>query len=136
MNPYSKKIPKDEFIIQVLEEILRERLFVDTQERLCVLALQKLKNYNPDFVLSPQRIKNIALRLPDIEVKAKTKKVPKITKIEKCPVCKSMVKPFYGKNLANKKIILGYKCVKCEYMSDLDSFVPMKYVFLLKRKNK
>jgi ribosomal protein L44E len=130
-----KKFPKDDFIIQAIKEILQKRLKVDTQERLCYLVLKKLRKYDEDFVLSPKRVKQIALRIPEIEVKAKTRRIPRMRRIEKCPVCGGKIVPFYGKNLANKKIILGYKCMSCEYMSDLESFMPMKYIFLLKQKS-
>ena len=133
-DPDARKLPSEDFIKEAIRKIMEERVKVDTQEKLCYLVLKELKNYDPSFVLSPRRVKNIALEIPEIEVKVKTKRMPKMEKVDKCPVCGSKVKPFYGKNLVNEDVLLGYRCVKCGYVSDLDSFVPMKYEFLWKPK--
>jgi len=40
------------------------------------------------------------------------------------------------KNLLNKEIVIGYRCTNCAYESDLEAFVPMKYIFLIKQEEK
>lgn len=131
-----KKIPKEDFIAQVVREVIEERGSVQSQEELCFLTLRKLKKYNPKFVLSPRRVKNVALKVKGIVIKAKTKKSPKIDKLVNCPACKKKVRKIYGKNLVNKRIHIGYACDNCGYTTDLESIMPMKYIFLLKRKRK
>jgi len=86
--------------------------------------------------LSPRRVKILAIKIPEIEIKAKTKKSPRMKKLEQCPICKKKVNKIHGKNLLNKKIHIGYICKRCSYTTDLDSLVPMKYLFLWKGKNK
>jgi len=53
-------------------------------------------------------------------------------KIEKCPICEADVEERKIKNLLNKEIVVGYKCTKCGYESDLEAFLPMKYIFIWK----
>ena len=129
-----RKLPKEEFVENVLRDVLSKRLEIDTQERLAYLVLSELKKYDPDFVISPERVKNIALRMPEVEVKVKTKKVPEMKKPVECPVCGGKIQPIYGKNLLGKKIIIGYRCTQCDYTTDLESFLPMKYIFIWKPK--
>ncbi len=131
MSPH--KIPKDDFVYQVVRDIVRKRGYVETQEELCHLAVKRLKGYNPEFVLSGKRAKKIALKVPEIKIKAKTRKSPKMFEIKKCPVCEGKLKKIYGTNLLNKRIHLGYLCRRCGFSADLSSIVPMRYMFVWKR---
>lgn len=127
-----RKIPSKIKVIEEIKQAVRRRLKVESQEELSKLVLRKLKKEDKNFTLSPQRVKRLALAIPGIEVKAKTKKMPKIKKIEECPICGSKIVPLKGRNLLNQIITIGYKCVNCAYQCDLESFMPMKYAFVLK----
>ena len=128
----SKKIPPKEKVAEAIKEVLRERLRVDSQEELAFLTLRKLKKEDENFTLSPMRAKRIALTIPEVEVKAKTKKSTQLRKITSCPICESEIEPIKVKNLLNKEIVVGYKCKKCGYESDLEAFMPMEYIFVWK----
>ena len=125
-------MPPKERVMEEIKEVLRERLKVESQEELCRLVLRRLKKENKDYTLSPMRVKRIALLIPEVEVKAKTKKVVGLVKINKCPICGSKVEPLRVKNLLEKLITIGYRCTKCGYQSDLEAFMPMKYIFVWK----
>jgi len=126
----SKKIPKSDFVISIIKEVLRKRGVVESQEDLCFHVLDELKKYDKKYVLSPRRVKELVIKIPNVEIKAKTKKVPKMTRLEKCPICRKKVDKIYGKNLLNKKIHIGYVCKRCGYTTDLESLTPMKYIFI------
>jgi hypothetical protein len=129
----TKKIPRSDLVIHTIREILKRRKIVQSQEDLCFFVLDKLKNYDPNFVLSPHRVKNLVIKVPEVEIKAKTKKIPTMTRLETCPVCKKKIDKIYGKNLLNKRIHIGYVCKRCGYTTDLEAFMPMKYIFLWKK---
>ncbi len=129
----SRKIPKQDFVIQIIKQVLKNRKFVETQEDLCFRVLKKLKKYDTNFAISPQRVKKLALKIPSIKIKAKTKRMPKMIKLKKCPVCEKRIKKIYGKNLANKRVHTGYVCKNCGYTTDLEALMPMKYVFIWKK---
>ena len=130
----SGKIPRTDLVIHEIKEVMKKRKLVQSQEDLSYFVLEKLKKIDPDFVLSPQRVKNLVIKVPNIEIKAKTKRIPKMTKLETCPACKKRVDKIYGKNLLNQKIHIGYICKRCGYTTDLESFMPMKYIFIWKSK--
>lgn len=123
---------KKERLIEEIKQVLFRRLKVESQEELCNLVLRRLKKEDKDYTLSPTRIKRIALSIPEVEVKAKTKKTVRLQKITSCPVCESKIEPLKVKNLLNKDIAIGYRCTSCAYESDLEAFMPMKYIFLVK----
>lgn len=127
-----RKIPAKAKVSEEIKNILQRRWKVESQEDLAALVLRRMKKENKNFTLSPTRTKRIALTIPEIEVKAKTKKNHNLVSISSCPVCESAINPVEVKNLANRKIVVGWRCTKCKYESDLEAFVPMKYSFLWK----
>ena len=124
-----KKIPSKAKLDDIVKQVLSSHLKVNSQEELSRLVLKRLKRENKDYVVSPVRVKRIALGIPEIEVKAKTKKTVRLQKINNCPICHSKIEPLEVKNLADRKVLIGYQCTECAYQSDLEAFMPMKYSF-------
>jgi len=127
-----RKIPPKEIVANAIKKVLSSRKIVESQEELALLVENELKKINKDYVVRPTRVKRIALEIHEIEVKAKTRKSIGLQKIDKCPICGSEVKEMKVKNLLGKEIVVGYKCSKCGYESDLEAFLPMKYIFVWK----
>jgi len=69
-----KKIPSKPKLNDIVKQVLSSHLKINSQEELSRLVLKRLKRENKDYVASPVRVKRIALDIPEIEVKAKTKK--------------------------------------------------------------
>ncbi len=130
----SRKIAPKSAVIEILKHVLSRKLKVESQDELARIVLRELRKRNNDYGLAPLRLRRIALSVPEIAVRAKTKKFMGLKVIEKCPVCESGIKPFKVKNLMNKEITVGYECVSCGYQSDLEAFMPMKYIFVWKTK--
>ena len=129
-----RKIPAKAKVSEEIKNILQRRFKVESQEVLAVLVLRRMRKEDKKFTLSPTRVKRIALTIPEIEVKAKTKKNHTLASISSCPVCESAINPVEVMNLANRKIVVGWKCTKCKYESDLEAFMPMKYSFVYNPK--
>jgi transposase-like protein len=127
-----RKIPPKEIVVDTIKKVLSSRKIVESQEELASLVEKELKKINKDYVVRPTRVKRVALEIQEIEVKAKTRKSIGLQKIDKCPICGSEVKEMKVKNLLGKEIVVGYKCSKCGYESDLEAFLPMKYIFVWK----
>ncbi len=132
MNMGERKIPPKGIVVEAIKKALFFRKIVETQEELASLVQKELKRIDKEYVIGPTRVKRIALEIPEIEVKAKTKKSVGLQKIDKCPICGSGIEEKRIKNLVGKEIVIGYKCSKCGYESDLEAFLPMKYVFIWK----
>lgn len=128
-----RKIPNKDQIADEIKKVLDRRFKVESQEDLCALVLKNLKKIDKGYTLSPLRVKRVALTIPYVDVKAKTKKAPRMKKIDKCPICEGAIVPLRVKNLLNKQITIGYKCTTCGYESDLEAFMPMKYIFIKKK---
>jgi len=127
-----RQIPSKTKIGEAVKAILQGRKKVESQEELTALVIKKLRKENRIFSVSPIRMKRVALLIPEIEIRAKTRRTHKLQKVSACPVCENEIVPLSMKNLLNKKIVVGYKCGNCGYQSDLEVFVPMKYSFVWK----
>lgn len=129
-----KRRASSEKLETILRKVMATRFKVNSQEELTSLVLKQLRKENKEYGVSPLRLKRIALSVPEIQVTAKIKHVPKIKDIESCPICDSKIEPLTVRNLLNKNVKVGYKCVECKYESTLDAFMPMKYSFVYKSK--
>jgi len=129
-----RSIPPEGRLAEEIRNVLQKKGRVESQEELAGLVLRRLRKENRKFSLSPIRVKRVALLIPEIQIRAKTKRTHRLAKIDACPVCENEIMPLKMKNLLNKKITVGYKCAKCGYQSDLEAFVPMKYIFILKQR--
>ncbi|MGC9059381.1 MAG: hypothetical protein ACP5H3_03200 [Candidatus Aenigmatarchaeota archaeon] len=128
-----RKIPSKELVKETIKKVLEARKIVESQEELSSLVEKELKKIDKNYAVGSTRVKRIALEIPEIEVKAKTKKSFGLKKIDKCPICGSKIEEIKVKNLLGKEIVIGYKCIKCGYESDLEAFLPMKYIFIWKK---
>ena len=131
--PY--KIPDDWTVIRAIEYNLKRRKFVLSNEEMAYLVQKRLKNLDKDYVVSPARVRKIALMIPEVKIKTKTKKGRKVKRLKKCPVCNENTKMVFRKNLSGHRRHIGYKCMNCGFKSDLKSLVPMRYNFIWKNKN-
>ncbi len=127
-----KRIPSKHKLQDIVKAVLSSHLKVSSQEELARLVSKRLRQENKNYVVSPTRVKRAALEIPEVEVKAKTKKALKLQKIINCPICHSEIEPLRVKNLLDRDVTIGYSCTGCGYQSDLEAFMPMKYSFVWK----
>jgi len=127
-----RKIPSKEVLVEVIKKVLSSRKIVESQEEFASLVQRELRKIDSEYVVGPTRVKRIALGISEIEIKAKTKRSLGIQKIDKCPICGLSIEEIKVKNLIGKDIVVGYKCSKCGYESNLEAFLPMRYIFVWK----
>ena len=127
-----KRIPSSAKVIKEINGILKSRLYINSLQDLKELTLKRLRKEDRRFVLTSQRVKKLVLTIPEIQVKAKTKKGIKNQTFEQCPICNSSILPLKVKNIFNREVNVGYKCENCSFRTNLNSFSPMRYEFTLK----
>jgi uncharacterized protein with PIN domain len=126
-----RRIPTKEMVVSIIKEVIKRRKVITTLNEMWLLVLTNLKKINKRFVLSPQRIKQLIVQIPEIEVKVKTRRGSR-KKINSCPVCNSKLSKVYGRNLLGNRIHTGYKCKKCSYRTGMIRSIPRKYIFVRK----
>lgn len=123
-----KKV-SDEEIKSAILSVMESRTFVKSQEELASLVINEINDN-----IQPQKIRVLALELPQIEVRVLTKKSNR-EKPTNCPSCGKPLKALYAKNLLEKKVVVALECSRCLYRGTLKSFAPFRYEFTLKQKS-
>lgn len=121
-----KKIT-DEEIKSAILSIMKSHNSVRSQEEMASLVANEINNN-----VQPQKIRVLALELPQIEVRVLTKKSNR-EKPTNCPSCGKLLKGLYAKNLLDKKVVVGLECNRCLYRGTLKSFAPFRYEFRMTR---
>ncbi len=121
-----KKI-SDETIKSAIMSVMERRSFVKSQEELTSFVNAEI---NDNF--QPQKIRVLALEIPEIEVRVLTKKSNR-EKPTDCPSCGKRLKGLHAKNLLNQKVVVGLECLRCNYRGTLKSFAPFRYEFSLRK---
>lgn len=117
----------DEEIKSAILSVMESHNSVRSQEELASLVADEI-NEN----VQPQKIRVLALELPDIEVRVLTKKSNR-EKPSNCPSCGKPLKALYAKNLLDQKVVVGLECGRCLYRGTLKSFAPFRYEFAMRR---
>ena len=89
-----RSIPSKSKLAEAVRDVLQKRWRVGSQEELAGLVLRRLRKENRKFSLSPIRVKRVALLIPEIQIRAKTKRMHRLAKIDVCPVCENEIIPF------------------------------------------
>lgn len=121
-----KKISDDD-IKSLIISVMEKHGFVKSQEELASLV-----NAEIDGVVQPQKIRVLALEIPEIEVRVLTKRSNR-EKPSNCPSCGKTLKGLYAKNLLDQKVIVGLECLRCSYRGTLKSFAPFRYEFSMRK---
>ncbi|OGI16116.1 hypothetical protein A3K63_02505 [Candidatus Micrarchaeota archaeon RBG_16_49_10] len=129
--PY--KIPKDWDVIRAIEHVLKQRGFVTSGEELGYLVLRRLKEVNSGFVATPDRVRRVAITIPEVEIRVKTRHSD-AKKLKGCPVCGWKITKAYRRNLGGQRVHTGYRCEKCGFRTNRETLAPGKYLFLWKKK--
>jgi len=132
----NRKIPSKSKVVDAINNVLRTRFYIDSLENLRNTTLRSLRREEKNYVLTTSRIKKLALSIPEIEIKMRTKKTPKKMNLDFCPVCGNTIIPLKIKNVANQFVQIGYKCNKCSFHTNMESFSPMRYEFLFKSEKR
>ena len=91
-------------------------------------VITELKKMDKQFTVSLSRIRTIAAHSGFIKVEVK--KRYDINEHTVCPVCDSYLKPVKNWSLLGEKIVIGYKCERCNYKARKNEG-PLRYLFQL-----
>jgi hypothetical protein len=128
----SYKIVPAELVHEEMYNILTESLIIHSQERFQAILIKKLKKIDPQYELSPQRLRRIAARSDDIILEIKCRTSTEKSEESTCPVCNSKMNPTKNQTLYNWEVVIGHKCKVCGYWTGNERRIPVRYIFKLK----
>ena len=126
--PY--QIPPEEDVIEATKKIMEERGIVNSQKKLHGLVVKELKKMAPDFKLSEERLRIIALSMDSISIDIYTRESEEESiSLEECPVCYGEMKQVRNETIYGWKVTLGKVCKNCPYWTGRKKKIPTRYVF-------
>ncbi len=122
-------LPKRSVLEMIIRDALKGRI-VRSQSELERIVSSRLKAVDPDYSVSGERLRRIALSMDGIMIRIITRKG---RKPDACPVCGGTLKDVKGTNLAGERVTLGAECEKCSYSGSRGKWSPGRYEFWLKK---
>jgi hypothetical protein len=92
--------------------------------------LPSLAAKDPLFVLGGWRLRKLLLDSPGIRVDVRYAERPTRRPLQRCPVCRSSLRPIRNRTLEGDRVTLGYRCTHCAYWTHLRRRVPVRYRFV------
>ena len=103
---------------------------IPSQAALRRALLPGLVKRDPLFVLGGPRMRRILLDAPGVRVEVRYAERSTRRPLQRCPVCRSEVRPIRNRTLEGDRVTLGYRCTHCAYWTHLKRRVPVRYRFV------
>lgn len=130
------KIPPDEIVATVIKKLLKENYIIGSQEQLLEKTLKALKEIDKEYAITGERLRAIAITIPEVRIDVETKRSGTPEYIKNCPNCATGLKNIFGINLYGEKIVIGFICERCGYSGTPESNKPYKYTFRWMKKDR
>jgi hypothetical protein len=92
--------------------------------------LPSLAAKDPLYVLGGWRLRKLLLDSPGFRVDVRYAERPTRRPLQRCPVCRSPLRPIRNRTLEGDRVTLGYRCTHCAYWTHLRRRVPVRYRFV------
>jgi hypothetical protein len=92
--------------------------------------LPALAAKDPLFVLGGWRLRKLLLDSPGVRVDVRYAERPTRRPLQRCPVCRSPLRPIRNRTLEGDRVTLGYRCTHCAYWTHLRRRVPVRYRYV------
>lgn len=123
------QIPSEGILSVAIAEVLRQYDVVSSQSKLADLTRKKLREINPAYSVTDERVRRVAIQTGVASVEIKSREIPSQKPISECPVCGSKMRRIKNKTLYGKAITLRYKCPKCKFSTGITRSIPVRYIF-------
>jgi hypothetical protein len=130
-RPPKYRLPPGDLVRSTARRQLgRMGLTARSQAGLRRALLPSLAAKDPLFVLGGWRLRKLLLDSPGIRVDVRYAERPTRRPLQRCPVCRSPVRPIRNRTLEGDRVTLGYRCTHCAYWTHLRRRVPVRYRFV------
>jgi ribosomal protein L34E len=89
--------------------------------------VQSLRRDEPLAVISGRRLRRLLIDVPGVRISVKYTERGSAPPPTKCPVCGSELRPIRNQTLSGESIVLGQRCVRCDYWTHRALRVPVRY---------
>jgi len=121
--------PSDTEILDAVKDALRRHGVISSQRKFAELVMRELRRHDPDYSVSEQRIRRLALASGLVSIDIRTRESDQKTAAGLCPVCGGRTERIRNLTVYGGTVTRGYRCRACGYWTGLKRRVPTLYVF-------
>jgi len=121
--------PSDTEILDAVKDALRRHGVISSQRKFAELVMRELRRHDPDYSVSEQRIRRLALASGLVSIDIRTRESDEKTAAGLCPVCGGRTERIRNLTVYGGTVTRGYRCRACGYWTGLKRRVPTLYVF-------
>jgi len=129
----SYKLPAEEEVVEAVRRTLTRHAVINSQRRLTELVRKELKSIDPDYSVTEERVRKLALGSGICKVDIIARDSDERTASNACPVCQKKMKRIRNLTVYGGSVNLGYRCSRCGYWTGLKVRRPTRYVFSKRR---
>ena len=98
-----------------------------SQARFRDALVAALRREEPLAVISGRRLRRLLIDVPGVRISVSYSERASGRPLTACPVCGSELKPIRNQTLSGDSIVLGQRCVRCDYWTHRTRRVPVRY---------
>lgn len=121
--------PSDTEVVEAIKDALHRHGVVNSQRKMTELVLKELRRHDPDYTVSEERVRKLAIRNGLANVEIHGRETRHRTTAGACPVCGGKTKRIRNLTVYGGTVTMGYRCEVCGYWTGLRQRVPTLYVF-------
>jgi hypothetical protein len=91
--------------------------------------LDLVRREEPLAAIGGARMRRLLLDVPGVRMTVRYSERHDGRALDACPVCGSELRPIRNRTLTGGSVVLGHRCVRCEYWTHEARRVPVRYAF-------
>jgi hypothetical protein len=120
--------PADEDVRRAARRLVRGgRASFHSQALFRDALLESLRRDDPLAVISGRRLRRLLIDVPGVRISVRYTERPTNAPLTACPVCGSELRPIRNQTLSGESVVLGQRCVRCDYWTHRIRRVPVRY---------
>ncbi len=91
--------------------------------------LHHIRREEPLATIGGARLRRLLVGVPGVRLSVRYTERHDRRPLVKCPVCSSELVPIRNRTLTGETVVLGQRCVRCDYWTHAERRVPVRYTF-------
>jgi len=128
--PAKYRRPADDLVRRAARRVVRGgKASFPSQAAFLGAVVDAVRNEDPLAALGGFRLRRLVVGLPGVRLSVRYAERPGREPATECPVCGSELAPIRNQTLTGGTVVLGQRCVRCDYWCHVHRRVPVRYSF-------
>ena len=123
------KIPDRDTVSDSVREVMRHNQRVESQRELSDLVQKELETVDPDYRISGERIRKIAVSSEAVRLEIEYRETDRDDLPDICPVCGNSMTPIINMTLEGDRTEVKRTCSVCPFSIGRKPRIPGRYIF-------